>query len=129
MGKVTRRGFVKFTTVATAGAVTYFYFGWAESAVRLLEPVSVDNPLEFYPEKDWETVYRDQYSHDFDFTFCCVPNDTHNCRLRAYVKNGIILRIEQTYNEAQSHDDLGNTATPNWHPRARTKTGRRRGDP
>ncbi|HJN58273.1 MAG TPA: molybdopterin-dependent oxidoreductase, partial [Nitrososphaerales archaeon] len=117
MGKVTRRGFVKYTATATAGAVAYTYFGWAESAVKLLEPVSVDNPLEFYPERDWEKVYRDMYSYDSDFNFCCVPNDTHNCRLKAYVKNGIIIRIEQTYAEDKATDLQGNTATPNWHPR------------
>src|SRR6516162_5044940 len=50
---------------------------------------SVENPLGVYPSRGWEQVYRDQYRYDSTFTWVCAPNDTHMCRLRAFVRNGI----------------------------------------
>src|SRR5262249_30094212 len=70
---------------------------WAFDAVR------VDNPLGLYPARDWEKVYRDQYRYDGTFTWVCAPNDTHMCRLRAFVRNGVVLRSEQNYD----HDRCG----------------------
>jgi nitrate reductase alpha subunit len=88
-------------------------------APRLLafEPVSVANPLGVYPSRDWEKVYRDQYRYDSTFTWVCAPNDTHMCRLRAFVRNGVILRSEQNYDHDRCGDLYGNTATKAWNPR------------
>jgi nitrate reductase alpha subunit len=65
---------------------------------------SVSNPLSSYPDRGWERVYRDLWSYDSKFTFLCAPNDTHNCILNAYVRQGIITRIGPTmrYGEARS---------------------------
>jgi nitrate reductase alpha subunit len=79
--------------------------------------VSVDNPLGVYPTRDWEKVYRDQYRYDSSFTWVCAPNDTHMCRLRAFVRNGIILRSEQNYDHDRCGDLYGNKATKAWNPR------------
>ncbi len=65
------------------GAAAYPYLR------NLQVPVNVVNPLESYPNRDWEKVYRDQYRYDGTFTFVCAPNDTHNCRLRAFMRNGV----------------------------------------
>ncbi len=81
------------------------------------DAVSVENPLGVYPLRDWEQVYRDQYRYDSSFTWVCAPNDTHMCRLRAFVRNGVILRSEQNYDHDRCGDLYGNTATKAWNPR------------
>src|SRR3990170_1120835 len=85
--------------------------------LRLLQPINPDNPLAGYPDRDWEKIYRDQYRYDASFTYVCSPNDTHACRLRAFVRNGVILRSETNYDVARYSDLYGNSATPHWHPR------------
>jgi nitrate reductase alpha subunit len=84
----------------------------------LLRPLpTIDNPLAYYPNRDWERIYHDQYTFDSTFTFVCVPNDTHNCRLRAYVRNGIVTRIGQAY-DGHIYGDLdGHRMTAVWNPR------------
>ena len=113
MKPMNRRSFLKLTgATGAAGAL------FSSPAYAFLEPiVGVDNPLDAYPQRDWERVYRDQYRYDSSFTFVCSPNDTHACRVRAIVRNGIIVRTEQTYNIGQCKDLDGNRATHNWNPR------------
>ncbi len=109
---LSRRDFLKATAVTggalAAGGVTLSWLRPAEA---------VDNPLALYPTRDWEELYRDQYRYDSSFTFVCSPNDTHACRLRAYVRNGIFLRTEANYDVDKYKDLYGNKATPNWGPR------------
>ena len=111
MPNLSRRDFLKLSGAA-AITVAANELSW-----RLLEPINVDNPLAAYPDRDWEKVYRDQYRYDSSFTYVCSPNDTHACRLRAFVRNGIILRSEQNYDVGRYADLYGNTATPHWNPR------------
>jgi nitrate reductase alpha subunit len=111
MSSLSRRDFLK---LSGAAAITV---AATELEWRLLTPISVDNPLAAYPDRDWEKIYRDQYHYDSSFTYVCSPNDTHACRLRAFVRNGIILRSEQNYDVSRYSDLYGNTATPHWHPR------------
>ena len=105
-----RRDFLK--TALTAGTS-----GLLAPRLWAFEPVSVANPLGVYPSRDWEKVYRDQYRYDSTFTWVCAPNDTHMCRLRAFVRNGVILRSEQNYDHDRCGDLYGNTATKAWNPR------------
>ena len=77
----------------------------------------IENPLRYYPSRDWEDLYRDLYRYDDTFTFVCAPNDTHNCRLRGYKRNGVLVRIEQAYDVADYTDLQGNETTATWHPR------------
>ena len=85
---------------------------------RALTPVvRIDNPLEYYPDRDWEQVYRDQYAYDRSFTYICAPNDTHMCRVKAFVRNGIVTRLEQNYDYQKYTDLYGNKATYAWNPR------------
>ena len=109
--RLSRRVFLRDSSLLFAGA----------AATPLLRnftiPVGVDNPLEFYPNRGWEKVYRDQYRYESTFTFVCAPNDTHNCRLRAFVRNGVLTRIEQNYDAGRYADQLGNTASVHWNPR------------
>jgi len=110
---LSRREFLRMAGV-TSAALTV---GGQVLAWQGLQPVEVPNPLEAYPSRDWEKVYRDQYRYDSSFTYVCSPNDTHACRMRAFVRNGIVTRIEQNYDVKDYSDLYGNKSTPVWHPR------------
>jgi nitrate reductase alpha subunit len=112
--RLTRRDFLKLAGGTTASVLL---LGEAGLALRRLEPVSVTNPLAHYPDRDWERVYRDQYRYDSSFTYVCSPNDTHACRMRAFVRNGVVTRIEQNYDAGNYQDLFGNRATAHWNPR------------
>src|SRR5512133_713235 len=74
----------------------------------------VANPLAQYPSRDWEKLYRDQYAYDHQFSWVCAPNDTHNCRITAHVRNGGIVRLGEEF-DVQTYGDLyGNHATTAW---------------
>ncbi len=88
--------------------------------LRLFQ-TSPENPLGTYPDREWEKIYRDQYRYDSTFTFVCSPNDTHACRLRAFVRNGIALRTEAPYEMGRIKDLYGNSSTWNWGPRTCNK--------
>ncbi|MCK6623891.1 MAG: molybdopterin-dependent oxidoreductase [Anaerolineae bacterium] len=89
----------------------------SEPQLQLLTPIQVDNPLAGYPDRGWEKIYRNQYQYDSSFTYVCSPNDTHACRLRAFTRNGIILRSETNYDVGNYGDLYGNKATAHWNPR------------
>ncbi len=78
---------------------------------------NVTNPLAVYPNRDWEKVYRDLWNYDSKYTFSCAPNDTHNCLLNAYVRQGVVTRIGPTMRYGEATDLLGNQATHRWDPR------------
>ncbi len=113
MPMLSRRDFLKLSGgAALSAALVGAPLQW-----QALQPVNVDNPLAAYPDREWEQIYRDQYQYDSSFTFVCSPNDTHACRLRAFVRNGIILRCETNYDVERYSDLDGNRATAHWHPR------------
>ncbi len=99
---------------ATGGVAALGSYGLALSGLQV---VDVENPLERYPDRGWERVYRQQYAYDSTFTFICSPNDTHACRLRCVVRNGVVARIEQNYDVHRYADPFGNTAGASWNPR------------
>ncbi len=108
-----RRSFLQL--VAASGASLAAPRLWA------FDPLRVENPLGQYPNRDWEQIYRDQYRYDSTFTWVCAPNDTHMCRLRAFVRNGIIVRSEQNYDHDRYGDLYGHRATKAWNPRGCAK--------
>jgi nitrate reductase alpha subunit len=71
----------------------------------------IENPLKYYPDRGWEKVYLDQYKYDDTFTWVCAPNDTHMCRMRAFVRNGVFIRSEQNYDHDRIGDLYGNKTT------------------
>jgi nitrate reductase alpha subunit len=110
--EISRRRFLESCLAAGGGALLASTpQSWA------FTPISVDNPLAAYPARDWEKIYLDQYRYDSTFTWVCAPNDTHMCRLRAFVRNGVIIRSEQNYDHDRSGDLYGNKATKAWNPR------------
>lgn len=109
--QLSRRGFLGALSASGAAWLSGASPAWA------FRPLSVENPLGSYPNRDWEQVYLDQYHYDSSFTWVCAPNDTHMCRLRAFVRNGVILRSEQNYDHDRYGDLYGNKATKAWNPR------------
>ena len=110
---VKRRDFLKGAgaTVAAAAASELL-------SLSVLKPASAStNPLAEYPKRDWETLYRDVYSYDDSFVFVCSPNCTHNCYLRAHVKNGVITRCSPTQRFNEATDIYGTKASQRWDPR------------
>ncbi|MBI1732878.1 MAG: molybdopterin-dependent oxidoreductase [Gammaproteobacteria bacterium] len=119
--QLTRRRFLvaggALSGVAAAKALGAQQSEAAFSGVALAPAERIENPLEYYPDRNWEEVYRDQYRYDRSFTFICAPNDTHMCRVRASERNGVVVRLEQNYDHQRYGDLYGNTATPAWNPR------------
>jgi len=112
MKKITRREFLRLSLTSLAGIII------SEPLLASLKFIpEIDNPLDFYPERDWEKIYRDQFRYDYTFHFLCAPNDTHNCLLKAYVKNGVITRIGPSYGYGKAEDIYGNKASHRWDPR------------
>ena len=110
-----RRRFLQLAAMAGFGAASSP--GDLLAQYRFLDPVRVPNPLAQYPNRDWERIYRDIFRHDRTFTFLCAPNDTHNCLLRGFVKNNVLVRIEPTYGYGKATDLAGNRASHRWDPR------------
>ena len=50
------------------------------------------------------------------FAWVCAPNDTHDCRIRAYVRNGVIVRLGENYDYQTYADLYGNKATRQLEP-------------
>jgi len=111
----TRRTFL--FQLAASGTGAAIASQCAASMLGDLAPTIIANPLSNYPNRGWEKVYRDLYRSDSSFTFLCAPNDTHNCLLRAHVKNGVVVRIAPTYRFNEATDLDGNRATARWDPR------------
>ncbi len=112
---ITRRRFL--FQMAAGGAGMTLISKQAVAATRLLEPLTIDNPLSGYPNRDWEKAYRNLYGYDSSFIFLCAPNDTHNCLLRAFVKNGVVTRIGPSYGYHKAADLDGKRASQRWDPR------------
>jgi hypothetical protein len=89
---VPRPAFLDFS----GGAVLATYAA-SNPAFAFLRAAPGIHPLLEYPDRDWERTNRDQYAYDDSFTFVCAPNDTHQCRLRAFRRNGVVVRIERNY--------------------------------
>ena len=110
--EVTRRQFLKISLASLGGMMI------SQPLLSELKFMTrIDNPLDFYPERNWEKIYRSQFKHDYTFHFLCAPNDTHNCLLKAYVKNEVITRIGPSYGYGKAKDVYGNQASSRWEPR------------
>jgi len=108
---VSRREFITWLGVGASAAAGGFPF----RALAAANPS--ENPLHGTIDRAWEQIYRNQYKYDRSFDWVCSPNDTHACRVRAYVRNGIVTRLGATYDYQKYADLYGHHATANWNPR------------
>lgn len=108
--EISRREFLARVSAAGFGALV-------ASSTNAWGLEAITNPLAVYPNRDWERVYRDLWNYDSKYTFTCAPNDTHNCILNAYVRQGVITRIGPTMRYGEAKDLLGNGTTHRWDPR------------
>src|SRR5689334_18303743 len=108
-----RRSFIKTSGLVGAGITAAQFL-----PLRFLQaqPQTEDvlNPLAQYPNRNWEQLYRNQYAYDRQFSWVCAPNDTHNCRITAHVRTGVIVRLGEEFDIASYSDIYGNKATANW---------------
>lgn len=111
--QLSRRAFLTITAGTGAGLL----LPGCEKLFNFLKPKQGTSP-DAYPNRDWEKVYRNIYKEDSHFHFLCSPNDTHNCLLKAHVKNGVITRISPSYRYGEAKDLYGNKASHRWDPRA-----------
>jgi nitrate reductase alpha subunit len=107
---VSRRAFLQSASATGYAALV----GGATRAWSLDAP---SNPLAHYPDRGWEEAYRDLFRTDDSFVFLCAPNDTHNCLLRAYVRNGVVTRIGPSMRYGEATDLEGNRSSHRWDPR------------
>jgi nitrate reductase alpha subunit len=105
-----RRAFLQHASMLGFG-------GLVGGAAKAWQLDAITNPLAQYPNRGWEEVYRDLFKEDSSFVFLCAPNDTHNCLLRASVRNGVVTRIGPTMGYGQATDLLGNRTSHRWDPR------------
>jgi len=116
MKRISRREFLITGTLASFILGTLGRSSALEQISTYLKPLNVQDPFS-YPNRGWEKIYRDMWSYDYEFHFLCNPNDTHGCLLKAYVKNGIIVRIGPSYNYGKASDLYGNKVSFRWDPR------------
>ena len=112
-GTMNRRAFLRWMGVGAG--TTVLKMGLPLNL--LASAVPDQNPLAGSVNRNWEKIYRDQYKYDSWFDWVCSPNDTHACRVRTYVRNGIVTRMGSTYDYQNYSDIYGNHATNNWNPR------------
>ena len=106
--KSSRRAFIKRSGLAGAGIAAAQML-----PLRFLQAQPSgdnSNPLGFYPNREWEKLYRNQYAYDRSFSWVCAPNDTHNCRITAHVRNGVIVRMGEAY-DIGTYADLADLVT------------------
>ncbi|HJM94495.1 MAG TPA: molybdopterin-dependent oxidoreductase, partial [Candidatus Marinimicrobia bacterium] len=112
---VSRREFLKVGATGFCGAG--LLWSMPGSMYFLKGSSGIDNPLSYYPNRDWEKIYRNQYEYDESFSFICSPNCTHECRMKGFKRNGVMIRSEQNYDSHRIKDLYGNQCTHAWNPR------------
>src|SRR5215510_5741428 len=70
------------------------------------------DPLDFYPYRGWESLYRDQFKWDKVVRSTHSANCTGSCSWMVYVKDGVMVREEQ----ASDYPRIG-TDLPDYNPR------------
>jgi nitrate reductase alpha subunit len=112
--QITRRGFLG---LAGAGAAALLA-GCTRPADTPPGPLEVTDfdPLDTYPYRGWESLYREQFTWDKVVRSTHSANCTGSCSWMVYVKDGIMVREEQAADYPRINDDL-----PDYNPRGRQK--------
>jgi len=101
-----RRTLLKWAGVSSVAVLG----GWPNWALSRLVPV--DDPLQDYPYRVWEDLYRDEWRWDAVGYAAHCSNCAGNCAFKVFVKDGIVLREEQLAQYPRS-----NNRVPDFNPR------------
>ena len=101
MLRVKRRDFLKASALTGAGVLTA-NDAWA---LNRLEPIG-DTLDTDYPYRDWEDLYRDEFTWDKVGKAAHCINCVGNCAFDVFVKDGIVLREEQLAKYPQINPDV-----------------------
>lgn len=106
--KLSRRGFLGAGgALSLAALLPSELYGQLEE----FDIVGVD-PLESYPYRSWEDLYRRQFTWDRVVRSTHSANCTGSCSWKVYVKDGVMLREEQAGDYPRINEDL-----PDYNPR------------
>jgi complex iron-sulfur molybdoenzyme family reductase subunit alpha len=107
-GDCTRRGFL-----ALAGGAAALLAGCNRQAPPAPTLPGGDfDPLDSYPYRNWESLYRDQFTWDRVVRSTHSANCTGSCSWMVYVKDGVMVREEQAADYPRINADL-----PDYNPR------------
>src|SRR6266508_186504 len=112
-GTLTRRGFLGLLgggAAALLAGIAGCPTGPREGAGPA-EPTDFD-PLDFYPYRGWESLYREQFKWDKVVRSTHSANCTGSCSWMVYVKDGVMVREEQASDYPRISADL-----PDYNPR------------
>src|SRR6266542_2384344 len=107
---LSRRGFLGLLGSGAVALLAGCSAGRREGAGPA-EPDDFD-PLDFYPYRGWESLYRDQFKWDKVVRSTHSANCTGSCSWMVYVRDGVMVREEQASDYPRINDDL-----PDYNPR------------
>jgi complex iron-sulfur molybdoenzyme family reductase subunit alpha len=111
---ISRRGFLGLVGSGGAAALLAGLPGCARKTATmsgLLETTEFD-PLDTYPYRGWESLYREQFQWDKVVRSTHSANCTGSCSWMVYVKDGVMVREEQASDYPRINSDL-----PDYNPR------------
>ncbi|MBM3499565.1 MAG: nitrate reductase, partial [Armatimonadetes bacterium] len=107
--RLSRRDMLKLTGGLGLAAL----LGTATGQSTLEEFAIVDtDPLRKYPYRGWEDLYREQHGWDRVVRSTHSANCTGSCSWKVYVRDGVMLREEQSADYPRINEDL-----PDYNPR------------
>ena len=107
--RLSRRDMLKLTGGFGLAAL----LGTATGQSTLEEFAIVDtDPLRKYPYRGWEDLYREQYGWDKVVRSTHSANCTGSCSWKVYVRDGVMLREEQSADYPRINENL-----PDYNPR------------
>ncbi len=75
--KISRRRFLTAGSLFGAlGLGAAYSLADGTGMLETLQPIEatfVENPLDYYPKRGWEKLYRDQYAYDYKARTICSP--------------------------------------------------------
>jgi complex iron-sulfur molybdoenzyme family reductase subunit alpha len=112
--QITRRGFLGL--LGASATLLAGLPGCGRQAGPAAESAQLDvddfDPLDFYPYRGWESLYRDQFQWDKVVRSTHSANCTGSCSWMVYVKDGVMVREEQAGDYPRINTDL-----PDYNPR------------
>jgi complex iron-sulfur molybdoenzyme family reductase subunit alpha len=110
---ITRRGFLGL--LGGGAALLAGLPGCTRPGALAPSPLETEDdfdPLDFYPFRGWESLYRDQFKWDKVVRSTHSANCTGSCSWMVYVKDGVMVREEQAADYPRINADL-----PDYNPR------------